>query len=161
MIKRADFPSDFLWGVATAAQQIGGASRANGRGESIWDAFSRTPGKIADGSCVPGKTDFRLAYQTIHHALVAHGSAVRAFRASGRAGCIGITMSVDPWTAASNTPEDAAAARFAATQNNWWLLNPLFAGQSRVAPLEKALYQALLERYIRLENPSAARIALW
>jgi beta-glucosidase len=43
------FPSDFLWGAATAAYQIEGAAKADGRGESIWDRFSHTPGKVTNG----------------------------------------------------------------------------------------------------------------
>ena len=35
-----------MWGVATAAAQIEGAAFEGGRGPSIWDVFSRLPGKI-------------------------------------------------------------------------------------------------------------------
>jgi beta-glucosidase len=41
------FPDGFLWGAATASYQIEGAVHADGRGQSIWDTFSHTPGKIA------------------------------------------------------------------------------------------------------------------
>jgi beta-glucosidase len=43
------FPDDFVWGSATAAYQIEGAADEDGRGPSIWDTFSRTPGKVLDG----------------------------------------------------------------------------------------------------------------
>nr|WP_314860098.1 GH1 family beta-glucosidase [uncultured Undibacterium sp.] len=44
------FPSDFIWGVATSAYQIEGGAADDGRGPSIWDTFSHTPGKTIDGS---------------------------------------------------------------------------------------------------------------
>ena len=43
------FPADFVWGAATAAYQIEGSYRADGKGESIWDRFSHVPGTISDG----------------------------------------------------------------------------------------------------------------
>ena len=43
------FPSDFRWGVATAAYQIEGAVAEDGRTPSIWDTFSRVPGAVANG----------------------------------------------------------------------------------------------------------------
>jgi beta-glucosidase len=46
----ASFPPDFLFGVATSAFQIEGASTLDGKGPSIWDSFCRQPGAIADGS---------------------------------------------------------------------------------------------------------------
>ncbi len=44
------FPADFVWGAATASYQIEGAVAEDGRGQSIWDTFAHTPGKIADGT---------------------------------------------------------------------------------------------------------------
>ena len=43
------FPDGFVWGAATASYQIEGAAREDGRGPSIWDTFSRTPGKVFAG----------------------------------------------------------------------------------------------------------------
>lgn len=43
------FPDSFLWGAATASYQIEGAYNEDGKGESIWDRFSHTPGNIVDG----------------------------------------------------------------------------------------------------------------
>ncbi len=40
------FPSNFIWGAATAAYQIEGAAFEDGRTESIWDRFARIPGKV-------------------------------------------------------------------------------------------------------------------
>jgi beta-glucosidase len=42
-------PRDFVWGVSTSSYQIEGAAELDGRGLSIWDVFSRTPGRIANG----------------------------------------------------------------------------------------------------------------
>ncbi|HEY7816250.1 MAG TPA: GH1 family beta-glucosidase [Nakamurella sp.] len=43
------FPPEFLWGSATAAYQVEGAAAEDGRGPSIWDTFSHSPGRTANG----------------------------------------------------------------------------------------------------------------
>ena len=43
------FPDDFVWGAATASYQVEGAVHEEGRGESIWDRFSHTPGRVRNG----------------------------------------------------------------------------------------------------------------
>ncbi len=50
LLSRSDFPADFRWGCSTSSYQIEGGVQEDGRGESIWDRFCATPGRIRDGS---------------------------------------------------------------------------------------------------------------
>lgn len=59
----SDFGKDFLWGVATAAAQIEGAASAYGKGPSIWDTFSKKPGKIKKGHKPDEACDFYHRYE--------------------------------------------------------------------------------------------------
>jgi beta-glucosidase len=270
------FPADFTWGAATAAFQIEGATTADGRGESIWDRFAGTPGKVrngdtgepacehyyrwredldliaslgirsyrfsiswpriqangrgpanasgidfyrrlvegllergiaplatlyhwdlpqaledeggwasrevvgrfaeyaelvfdglgdlvtdwtthnepwvtsflgyAHGTKAPGATDWARAIAASHHALLSHGTVVRAFRESGRRGRIGITLDLTVVGAAGEGEEDRAAAQRLDGHHNRWFLDPLFRGsypadmlelyEERVGPLD-------------------------
>lgn len=57
------FPNGFLWGSATAAYQVEGAVKEDGRGATIWDTFSRTPGKTVGGATGDIATDHFHRYK--------------------------------------------------------------------------------------------------
>jgi len=57
------FPENFIWGAATASYQIEGAYNEDGKGESIWDRFCRTPGKVQDGDRGDVACDFYHRYR--------------------------------------------------------------------------------------------------
>lgn len=63
MLKRADFGTDFVWGVATSAFQTEGAVESDGKGLSIWDEFSRKKGNIYKGHVADLSCDFYNQYQ--------------------------------------------------------------------------------------------------
>jgi beta-glucosidase len=58
-----NFPPGFLWGAATAAYQIEGAATEGGRTPSIWDTFSREPGRVAEGHTGDVACDHYHRYQ--------------------------------------------------------------------------------------------------
>jgi beta-glucosidase len=252
------FPSDFVFGAATAAFQIEGSTTADGRGESIWDRFCSTPGKVENGdtgdpACehyvrwrddldlmrslglggyrfsiawpriqpdgrgpvnrkgldfyrrlaeglrergirplatlyhwdlpqaledtggwasrdvvdrfteyaqivfdglgdvvhdwithnepwvtsflgyaygvkAPGATSWPRAIAAAHHTLLSHGAAVRTFREFGGEGRIGITLDLTIAEPATDSPEDAAAARRLESHHYRWFVEPIFKG---------------------------------
>ncbi|MCE9645925.1 MAG: beta-glucosidase [Chloroflexi bacterium] len=61
MTNKIKFPKDFLWGAATASYQIEGAWDKYGKGESTWDRFAHTPGRIRNNDTGDVATDhYRL-----------------------------------------------------------------------------------------------------
>mgnify|MGYP001134888014 CR=1 FL=1 len=61
--KTAGFPDDFLWGSASAAYQIEGADREDGKGISNWDEFVKIPGKTFKGTTGVVAVDFYHHYK--------------------------------------------------------------------------------------------------
>jgi len=60
---KADFGDDFCWGTATAAFQIEGAVKEDGRGASVWDTFSYKNGKIKNNDKADVACDFYHKYE--------------------------------------------------------------------------------------------------
>ncbi|CAL1710086.1 unnamed protein product [Somion occarium] len=75
-----ELPSNFLWGFATASFQIEGSTDAGGRGKSIWDDFSKIPGKTLDGRDGDVATDSYNRWQEDLDLLVSYG--VKSYRFS-------------------------------------------------------------------------------
>ncbi|MBO0936135.1 beta-glucosidase [Fibrella sp. HMF5335] len=64
ILHRADFGPDFVWGTATAAFQIEGATISHGRGPSVWDTFTQKKGAIKTGENAMMACDFYHRYPT-------------------------------------------------------------------------------------------------
>ncbi len=74
------FPSDFAWGVATAAYQIEGATSEDGRGPSIWDDFCKINGTIHNGDNGDIADDFYHKY--VEDFLIMQKMGIKNFRMS-------------------------------------------------------------------------------
>ncbi len=90
-------------------------------------------GGYLHGALAPGHRSAFEAPRAAHHLLRAHGAAVRAFRAS-RAGAagggrIGLVVNIEPKDAATDRPEDVAAATRAQAQMNHHYLDAVFLGR--------------------------------
>ncbi len=72
------FPKNFVWGAASAAYQIEGAVAEDGRGPTVWDTFSHTPGKTFEGQTGDIACDSYHRFADDLAALVALG--VRHYR---------------------------------------------------------------------------------
>ena len=75
-----NFPTNFLWGAATAAYQVEGAVAADGRGLSIWDTFSHTPGKTDNGDSGDVACDMYHRYPA--DIEIMHGLGIKGYRLS-------------------------------------------------------------------------------
>jgi len=81
------------------------------------------------GVHAPGVVDVDQMLIAGHTLLKAHGHALQAFRQSGRDGQIGITVDVESCMPATDSEQDkAAAARYGAFKNRWFL-DPIFFGE--------------------------------
>ena len=67
------FSNDFIWGAASAAYQIEGAASEDGRGKSVWDTFSHTPGKTFEGHTGDIACDSYHRFEEDLQALIALG----------------------------------------------------------------------------------------
>lgn len=62
-MRKLTFPDGFMWGASAASFQIEGAWNEDGKGESIWDRFCRTPGNVENGDTGDVACDFYHRYR--------------------------------------------------------------------------------------------------
>ncbi len=106
--------------------------RALGDRVPLWSTLNE-PWVVVDGGYLygvhaPGHRSRSEAPRAAHHLLLAHAEAVRAFRATGGVGKIGLVVNLAPKDPASDDPRDVEAARRADAYMNRHYLDPLFLG---------------------------------
>jgi beta-glucosidase len=79
-----------------------------------------------EGWHAPGLTDFKTALQVSHHVLLSHGKAVPVIRANVPDAKVGISLSLHPLRAASDSPRDLAARERHDGLRYRWFLDPLY-----------------------------------
>ncbi len=120
------FPEGLLWGAATAAYQIEGASNEDGKGASVWDTFSHKAGTVERGETGDVACD--------HHHRYAEDVAV-----------LGITeVSMPVYPAADSDADREAARRYDGVVNRWYWDLPLLGSYpadilQRLGPLAPAI----------------------
>ena len=142
------FLTPYHWDLPQALQDEGGWANRNtcyafadyatimvkrlGDRVKYWATFNE-PGVVAfegnlNGGHAPGIQDPNTAYQVSHHLLVAHGYALQAMRAANPKINAGIVLNLWMADAATNSPEDVAAADTAWERSETLFLDPLFKG---------------------------------
>ena len=95
------------------------------------------------GAHAPGRREGQGAIAAAHHLLLGHGLAVPAIRAADPRGEVGITLNMQPVTAASDSPEDRAAADRFLMNANLLFTDPVLAG--RYPELARETYAAVTD----------------
>jgi len=140
----------YHWDLPSALQRMGGwAARdtahrfadyvsvvANRLGDRVHNWITHNEPWVAAfvghllGRHAPGWEDLGLSLQVAHHLLLSHGLAVPVVQESGDQDTrVGITLNLHSVYPASDSPEDAAAARRFDGFTNRWFTDPVFAGQ--------------------------------
>ncbi|KAG6759883.1 hypothetical protein POTOM_036377 [Populus tomentosa] len=134
-INRASFPKGFVFGTASSAFQYEGAVKADGRGPSVWDAFSHTfgnPSFPAKSTLIASQPNSKTSSEdgVISQVLVSK-SLIFSFRELIKAkqrGFLGISLDVIWFEPATNTTNDIEAAQRAQDFQLGWFIEPLILG---------------------------------